>query len=68
VLGVYVLAGLETRGWRFNVAFLRSFGFFHVFFFCFGVLVYSLYALGAPLRLFMLFLLLPIKKKLYIKL
>jgi hypothetical protein len=50
MLGVLVLARLEARGWGFKVAFLLSFGFFRVFFlcflffFCFGVLVCSLYA------------------------
>jgi hypothetical protein len=54
MLGVLVLAGLEARGWGFNVAFLLSFRFFQVlflcflFFFCFGVLVY----LRAHLRFF----------------
>jgi hypothetical protein len=55
-------SGFLWLGW----GFLLSFGFFRVFFlcfpffFCFGVLVHSLYA---PLRFLMLFLFLPIKKK-----
>jgi hypothetical protein len=50
MLGEWVLARLEARGWEFNVDFSLSFGFFQVFFlcflflFCFGVLVHSMYA------------------------
>jgi hypothetical protein len=49
MLGVWDLAGLETREWGFRVIFLGFFGFLSLlyFFFCFGVLfVYSVYALG----------------------
>jgi hypothetical protein len=58
MLGVLVLAGLEARGWGFNVAFLLSFGFFS------GVLLFYVFllfwcpscilhvCLGAPSRFF----------------